>query len=79
MYGQPTDDGFLLVDAATQDIYELNETAQRIWELLTEGKSLDQIVDLLLDEYDASREQIQESVDEAIAELVDQGLVTKGG
>lgn len=75
--GQETSDGFLLCDASTQDIFELNETARRIWELVVEETTVDRMVEILMDEYDATEEQIRESVVETIEELVDQGLVTK--
>jgi len=72
---QTTAEGFILVDVSTQDIFELNETAQRIWELLVAGKTSEEISGALFDEYEATEEQIAECVDETIAELLEQGLL----
>ncbi len=75
VHGQETSDGFLLCDATTQEIFELNETARRIWELVVEGNTIDRMVEVLMDEYEATEDQIRESVEETVEELVDQGLV----
>lgn len=72
---QASAEGFILVDVSTQDIFELNETAQRIWELLVAGKDREEVITALFDEYEATREHIGECVDETIAELLDQGLL----
>jgi hypothetical protein len=72
---QTSAEGFILVDVSTQDIFELNETAQRIWELLVAGKAGQEIVAALFDEYEATEDQISECVDETIAELLEQGLL----
>lgn len=75
VHGQETSDGFLLCDASTQEIFELNETARRIWELVVEGNTIDRMVEVLMDEYEATEEQIRASVVETIHELFEQGLV----
>lgn len=68
-------DSPLLVDVATQEIFDLNETALRIWECVTEGLSESQIVSKLAEEYDASVEDIREAVAESLDELLELGLV----
>lgn len=75
VHGQETSDGFLLCDANTQEIFELNETARRIWELIVEGNTVDRMVEILMQEYEATEEQIRESVVETIEELIEQGLI----
>ncbi len=75
VHGQETSDGFLLCDASTQEIFELNETARRIWELIVEGNTVDRMVEILMQEYEATEEQIRESVVETIEELIEQGLI----
>ncbi len=73
-----TSDVCLLVDIATQDIFELNETAWRIWQLVAEGVSEEAVVGKLLEEYEASEEEIRECVSESIDELLELGLIVEG-
>jgi len=70
-----TCDSPLLVDVATQEIFDLNETAWRIWQCVCDGLSESQIVSVLAEEYDASVEEIRDAVAEAMDELIELGLV----
>jgi hypothetical protein len=65
----------LLVDVVTQDIYELNDTAWRIWQLISEGSSEEQIVLTLQEEFEASEADIRESVAETVDDLLELGLI----
>jgi hypothetical protein len=65
----------LLVDVTTQDIYELNETAWRIWQLISDGCSEEQIVSMLQEEFEATEADIRESVAETVEDLLGLGLV----
>jgi hypothetical protein len=47
----------------------------RIWHRLGEGKTLAEICDIMIDEYDASREQIERDVMRLVEELGANGLV----
>lgn len=76
--GEELSSGYVLIDTATQAIFELNETAWRIWQLLGQGLSQDEIVSKLLAEYDADEVEVRASVEEAIAEFIDDGLVVAG-
>lgn len=54
----------------------LNETGRAIWELCDGTKTLDIIVDQLLEEYEGDPEQIRENVEETISALKEQGFLT---
>ena len=54
---------------------QLNDTATLIWKLISDGNTKEQIVDALLEKYDAAREIIEADVDKSIKMLVDNGLV----
>ena len=54
---------------------QLNDTATLIWKLISEGNTKEQIVDALLEKYDADREILEADVDKSINMLVDNGLV----
>jgi hypothetical protein len=63
----------VLIRLNTNRIYELNDTGARIWELLSEGATRQQVVEALGAEFDDAR--IPEAVDELIAMLRSEGLV----
>jgi hypothetical protein len=55
--------------------YGLDAVGTRIWQLLGEGKSLNDICDVMLDEYDVSREDLERDITGLINDLVAQDLV----
>lgn len=69
------DDQLVLVKITTNEIHALNPTGARIWELLSEGRDIDQTVALLLDEYDAPEETMRAEVEGFVAELRQQGFL----
>ena len=68
-------DGSVLVHLPTNRIFELNETGARIWELLSERVTRDQIVDRLVGEFDISRDDASQALNELLEELSGKGLV----
>lgn len=64
------DDGDgVLVDLDVKRYYQLNETAMLVWQSLESGKSYDEIVRRMTDEYDVSVEHAASSVNRALDEL----------
>ena len=51
-------------------IYTLNEVAARIWDLLDGSRNVGQITDIILNEFDVSRQTAQADVLELIEKLV---------
>ena len=60
----------------TNGIFTLNETAERIYDLLCEGKSREEIVAVLFDEYETDRETAEAFTDKYIKKLCDIGILT---
>ena len=56
------------------ELYSLNETGKDVWRLL-DGRTLDQVVDALLAEYGAPREEIDRDVRGLLEELLSRGIV----
>lgn len=56
-------------------IFVLNETAERIFDLLDDGKERDEIADILCSEYDTDRQTAEEYTDEYIAKLRETGIL----
>jgi hypothetical protein len=65
----------VLVDIATTRIFELNETGTRIWELLSQGLNVEQIVQHLVSEFEVEDAQAAEELKTLLSQLRDQGLV----
>lgn len=62
-------DAMVIVHLGTDAILELNETAARLVELLTDGKTADEAVEALADEYAATIEDVRSDVRRTLASL----------
>ena len=67
--------GAVLVNLWTGHVFELNETAARVWELLVGGVSRSELVRALLEEYDGDAAAVGRDVDELLALLSERGLL----
>ena len=67
--------GAVLVDLATNRIFEVNETGAVVWELLTEGVSRDEVLGRLTETFAVDREQAAAGLERITAALQRQGLL----
>ncbi|HEY0708989.1 MAG TPA: PqqD family protein [Polyangia bacterium] len=67
-------DDVLVVDPSTRAVHLFNQTAARIWMLLSTPRSLDDLVAALSDEYDANLAELRTEVASFIADLDRKGL-----
>lgn len=67
----------VLLDFERGIYYGLNPVGARVWELLTEGKSTDEIIDLLTDEFDVQRTDAKDDVMALVDDLAANGLVSR--
>ena len=65
----------VLINMKTNRIYELNETSGRLWELLCAGNSLEEIRQIMLQEYDVEASQLVAEVDRMITSLQREHLI----
>ena len=63
--------------ADMQNIYTLNRVGNYIWEQLNGSKSLAEILDLVLNNFDVSREEAEQDILEFINHVAETGLVTE--
>lgn len=75
---RPFGDAAVLVDLATNQIFELNRTGYRIWELLEHTPDRRAIADVLEREFNVQRTQLESEVDELLQELRRENLITEG-
>jgi hypothetical protein len=64
----------VLVHMARNEIFSLNPTGARLWELLSEGRTRSEAVNQLGTEFDASAETVEREADRFMALLEREGL-----
>lgn len=69
----------VMIDFDTGNYYSLNPIGSTIWDLMVSGASVGTIVNTLVACYDASQEQVQQTVDRLLAELHQKGLLAMDG
>ena len=69
----------VLLDMGSEVYFGLDEVGSRMWHALTDGKSADETVAELLDEYDVEPERIRSDTLEFYAKLLEAGLVEPVG
>ena len=68
----------VLVHLQTNEIYALNPTATRAWDLLAAGSSRGEVEAALLQEFDVPPDQLRGEMDTLIVELVEKKLLLAG-
>jgi hypothetical protein len=71
-------DSGVLVHLRTNQIFELNATGVRVWELLEQGRRLESIEQTLAAEFDVDAGRVREEVATLVGELQRQGLLDVG-
>jgi hypothetical protein len=66
----------VLVHMRTNQVFELNRTGARVWELLQGGVSGEQLLMTLAGEFDVDEDQLREEVDTILSELAAERLLT---
>lgn len=56
-------------------VFVMSPVGARIWELLSEGRDTDELVPLLLEEYEVEPQVLQADVEEFLAQLSQLGLL----
>ncbi|MFQ5741586.1 MAG: PqqD family protein [Acidobacteriota bacterium] len=65
----------VLVNLTTGKIHHTNDTGSRVWELLKEGRSVGEILELLEKEFEASREALQSDVTAFVELLTQESMI----
>ena len=68
-------DETVILDLANGTYFGLDPVGARMWELMGEGKTLAEICEELLEEYEVSRDDLERDTLRLTQELADQGLV----
>ncbi|HHP7229382.1 MAG TPA: PqqD family protein [Xenococcaceae cyanobacterium] len=65
----------VLLDLDSGNYYGLNETGNRVWQWLQQPKSVVEILDNFLEEYEVTQEQAYEDLQALLKSLLDAGLI----
>lgn len=67
----------VVVDVKSDRIYSLNRTAARAWELMCADCDRAEVERRLLQEFDVTREELAEAIDDLIGSLTLNGLLVR--
>lgn len=70
-------DEIVMMDIESGEYYNLNPVATRIWELLENELTIDELCQILLKEYDVDEKQCKTDVNEHLLKLIKLKLVSK--
>lgn len=65
----------VILNLATGTYFGLNEVGTRMWNLIAEGKSGEQVIETLLGEYEVEEKQLRSDYESLVKQLLEKGLV----
>ena len=66
----------VILDLGSEVYFSLDEVGTRIWQMLASGRSIPEIMESLLEEYDVSAAELEADVLALLASLDEAGLVS---
>jgi hypothetical protein len=78
VYAQEIDDEMVLLDMTSENYFGLDTVGRDIWQLLQEGKTLQEAQDALLEMYDVDLEILKKDFLDFVGELKRRGLLQTG-
>lgn len=66
----------VILDLKSESYFGLDEVGARIWKLIEEHGELQQVFDVMLEEYEVEPDQLEVDINNLLAELSKSGLVT---
>lgn len=66
----------VMIDLGSGTYFGLDPIGARMWQLIQKGKSLHQICDVMIEEFDVSREMLEHDALALARDLVDKKLVS---
>jgi hypothetical protein len=73
------DDNLVMLHIEKGKYYGLNPVGRRIWELLEQPKSAEQLVQALLEEYEVAEQQCRDEVAAFLNSALDSGIIVRYG
>lgn len=66
----------VIMDLRSSQYFTLDDVATRIWQLINESCSPEEVLARLLDEYEVSEEELRGDIETLLSHLLDEGLIT---
>jgi hypothetical protein len=67
----------VILDLASGTYYGLDPVGARIWQLLSEGRVPADVCELMLGEYEVSRDELERDLSDLLEALADKGLIIR--
>ncbi|MEI6137646.1 MAG: PqqD family protein [Mariniphaga sp.] len=71
------EENLVMMDIQKGKYFSLNPVGKRIWEMIEQPKSFDEITDLLQSEFEVTLEQCRSEVIEFLAKMEKSGIIKK--
>ena len=78
MMAREVGDETVILDLANGTYYGLDPVGARIWQLMAAGQTLVQVCEVMLAEYEVTREDIERDVPALVQSLLERQLVSVG-
>jgi Coenzyme PQQ synthesis protein D (PqqD) len=72
---QSLEEETVVVDPSRRQVHLLNDTAARIWDLLSTPRSLADLVSALGEEYEAPEDELRAAIEETVKDFGEKGLL----
>jgi hypothetical protein len=66
----------IIINLANGIYYSMDKVGGLLWEMIEEGKTLEQMLGIIIARYDASQEQVRTDMEQLVNELLQENLVT---
>jgi hypothetical protein len=66
----------IILDLASEEIFRLNETGTRVWQLLVEHHVPSAVLQILLEEHDVEEATLRDDMTGLVEQLLETGLIT---
>jgi coenzyme PQQ synthesis protein D (PqqD) len=65
----------VLLNLATGTYFGLDDVGTRMWQLMSEHRSTDKVIEIMLEEYEVDESLLQSDLDRLVKDLTENGLV----
>jgi predicted nuclease with TOPRIM domain len=65
----------VLLDLQGESYFGLNEVGTRVWQMLKEGRSLDEMLDILEGEFEVSRARLKNDLEDLLGQMLQLGII----
>lgn len=75
VFAQEVDGEMVLLDMESENYFGLDEVGTAIWQAMQEKESLQDVFEVLMEQYEVDEEVLQQDLSDFVAKLLENGLV----